>query len=54
MASAICRSRSSEGSRAPVSTCEIQLGLTWRGRTYDITIGPERTTVRLTAGEPFP
>ncbi|WP_223281279.1 glycosyl hydrolase family 65 protein [Streptomyces antnestii] len=29
-------------------------GLTWRGRTYDIAIGPRRTTVRLTAGEPFP
>lgn len=29
-------------------------GLTWRGRTYDIAIGPERTTVRLTAGDPFP
>ncbi|MFF1735090.1 discoidin domain-containing protein [Streptomyces sp. NPDC058247] len=29
-------------------------GLAWRGRTYDIAIGPERTTVRLTAGKPFP
>ncbi|MFG2521650.1 discoidin domain-containing protein [Streptomyces sp. NPDC048527] len=29
-------------------------GLAWRGRTYDIAIGPEHTTVRLTAGKPFP
>ncbi|MEU6663341.1 discoidin domain-containing protein [Streptomyces sp. NPDC046821] len=29
-------------------------GLTWRGRTYDIAIGPRRTTVRLTSGKPFP
>ncbi|MBA4866360.1 glycoside hydrolase family 65 protein [Streptomyces sp. PSKA54] len=28
-------------------------GLRWQGRTYDIAIGPEETTVRLVSGEPF-
>ncbi|GAA3105428.1 discoidin domain-containing protein [Streptomyces rectiviolaceus] len=28
-------------------------GMKWRGRTYDIAIGPEKTTVRLTSGSPF-
>ncbi|MFE0171408.1 discoidin domain-containing protein [Streptomyces sp. NPDC059002] len=28
-------------------------GMRWRGRTYDIAIGPKRTTVRLTSGAPF-
>ncbi|MFI1395228.1 discoidin domain-containing protein [Streptomyces sp. NPDC020681] len=28
-------------------------GLRWQGRTFDIAVGPRRTTVRLTAGEPF-
>ncbi|WP_428952537.1 glycosyl hydrolase family 65 protein [Streptomyces sp. cg35] len=28
-------------------------GLRWRGRSYDVAIGAERTTVRLTSGEPF-
>ncbi|WP_324771714.1 glycosyl hydrolase family 65 protein, partial [Streptomyces kunmingensis] len=28
-------------------------GLRWRGRTYDVAIGAERTTVRLTSGAPF-
>lgn len=28
-------------------------GLRYRGRTYDISIGPRRTTVRLTGGAPF-
>ncbi|MFD8799467.1 discoidin domain-containing protein [Streptomyces atroolivaceus] len=28
-------------------------GLRYRGRTYDITIGPRTTSVRLTDGEPF-
>ncbi|WP_374215164.1 glycosyl hydrolase family 65 protein [Streptomyces longispororuber] len=28
-------------------------GLQWRGRTYDVAIGAERTTVRLTSGAPF-
>ncbi|MER5968323.1 discoidin domain-containing protein [Streptomyces sp. NPDC002055] len=28
-------------------------GLRWQGRTYDVAIGPEHTTVRLTRGEPF-
>lgn len=29
-------------------------GLRWRGRTYDIAIGPETTTVRLRSGAPLP
>ncbi|GHG95779.1 glycosyl hydrolase family 65 protein [Streptomyces lanatus] len=29
-------------------------GLRWRGRTYDIEIGPETTTVRLRSGDPIP
>ncbi|MFH0519684.1 glycosyl hydrolase family 65 protein [Streptomyces sp. M41] len=29
-------------------------GLRWRGRTYDIAIGPEITTVRLRSGAPIP
>ncbi|WP_306317908.1 MULTISPECIES: discoidin domain-containing protein [unclassified Streptomyces] len=28
-------------------------GLRWRGRTYDVAIGPETTDVRLTRGAPF-
>ncbi|ATL30202.1 discoidin domain-containing protein [Streptomyces formicae] len=28
-------------------------GMRWRGRTFDITIGPKRTTVRLTSGDVF-
>ncbi|MFJ9039358.1 discoidin domain-containing protein [Streptomyces sp. NPDC102406] len=28
-------------------------GLRWRGRSYDVRIGAERTTVRLTSGAPF-
>ncbi|MGP4000145.1 discoidin domain-containing protein [Streptomyces sp. 8N706] len=28
-------------------------GLHWQGRTYDVAIGPDQTTVRLTSGEPF-
>ncbi|MDX3763026.1 discoidin domain-containing protein [Streptomyces sp. AK02-04a] len=28
-------------------------GLQWRGRTYDVEIGPRTTTVRLVAGAPF-
>ncbi|MFJ2767695.1 discoidin domain-containing protein [Streptomyces sp. NPDC087300] len=28
-------------------------GMRWRARTYDIAIGPKRTTVRLTSGSPF-
>ncbi len=28
-------------------------GLHWRGRTFDVAIGPHRTTVRLTGGTPF-
>ncbi|MEV1023876.1 glycosyl hydrolase family 65 protein [Streptomyces sp. NPDC050264] len=28
-------------------------GLQWRGRSYDVAIGAERTTVRLTSGAPF-
>ncbi|MET8677935.1 discoidin domain-containing protein [Streptomyces sp. NPDC004647] len=28
-------------------------GLHWQGRTYDVAIGPDHTTVRLTRGEPF-
>lgn len=28
-------------------------GAHWRGRTYDIAIGPKETTVRLTSGRPF-
>ncbi|MEV6173335.1 discoidin domain-containing protein [Streptomyces sp. NPDC051954] len=28
-------------------------GLRWRGRTYDISIGPETSTVRLRSGTPF-
>ncbi|SDK94089.1 glycosyl hydrolase family 65 protein [Streptomyces indicus] len=28
-------------------------GLSWRGRTYDVNVGPRETTVRLTSGEPF-
>ncbi|WP_406011107.1 discoidin domain-containing protein [Streptomyces sp. NBC_00637] len=29
-------------------------GLRWRGRVYDIGIGPETTTVRLRSGDPIP
>ncbi|MFG2551559.1 glycosyl hydrolase family 65 protein [Streptomyces sp. NPDC048581] len=29
-------------------------GLRWRGRTYDVSIGPETTTVRLRSGYPMP
>ncbi|MFD5794203.1 glycosyl hydrolase family 65 protein [Streptomyces diastatochromogenes] len=29
-------------------------GLRWRGRTYDVGIGPETTTVRLRSGDPIP
>lgn len=29
-------------------------GLRWRGRTYDIQIGPQTTTVRLRSGDPIP
>ncbi|MFE9019880.1 glycosyl hydrolase family 65 protein [Streptomyces sp. NPDC007808] len=29
-------------------------GLRWHGRTYDVEIGPETTTVRLRSGEPVP
>ncbi|MFF4401807.1 glycosyl hydrolase family 65 protein [Streptomyces sp. NPDC001480] len=29
-------------------------GLRWRGRTYDIGIGPRTTTVRLRSGDPIP
>ncbi|NGO80318.1 haloacid dehalogenase [Streptomyces sp. YC504] len=28
-------------------------GLSWRGRTYDVNVGPRETTVRLTSGKPF-
>jgi hypothetical protein len=28
-------------------------GLRWQGRTFDLTVGPEETTVRLTGGEPM-
>ncbi|MBC9711037.1 haloacid dehalogenase [Streptomyces sp. TRM66268-LWL] len=28
-------------------------GLSWRGRTYDVAVGPRETTVRLTSGKPF-
>lgn len=28
-------------------------GMRWRGRTYDIAIGPKETTVRLTSGDAF-
>ncbi|WP_405534930.1 discoidin domain-containing protein [Streptomyces sp. NBC_00075] len=28
-------------------------GLRWQGRTFDIAVGPEQTTVRLTGGEPM-
>jgi trehalose/maltose hydrolase-like predicted phosphorylase len=28
-------------------------GLSWQGRTFDVTVGPEETTVRLTGGEPM-
>ncbi|MBH5337075.1 discoidin domain-containing protein [Streptomyces pactum] len=28
-------------------------GLHWHGRTFDVAVGPEHTTVRLTAGDPF-
>ncbi|MEV3854387.1 glycosyl hydrolase family 65 protein [Streptomyces sp. NPDC050095] len=36
-----------------LSTGVTVKGLQWRGRTYDVAIGAERTTVRLTAGRPF-
>ncbi|MFI6942118.1 glycosyl hydrolase family 65 protein [Streptomyces sp. NPDC050418] len=28
-------------------------GMSWRGRTYDVSVGPRETTVRLTSGKPF-
>lgn len=36
-----------------LSTGVTVRGLQWRGRTYDVAIGAERTTVRLTSGTPF-
>ncbi|WP_239092311.1 glycosyl hydrolase family 65 protein [Streptomyces sp. SID14478] len=36
-----------------LSTGVTVRGLQWRGRTYDVAIGAERTTVLLTSGRPF-
>ncbi|MFJ8820435.1 discoidin domain-containing protein [Streptomyces sp. NPDC102467] len=36
-----------------LSTGVTVKGLQWRGRSYDVAIGAERTTVRLTSGTPF-